>query len=87
MHLDPDKNKIQLQQHKILDLDTFYEHKMCLGPQIGSVSIWGGDILNRVNRDDSEIQFAINILCPICNQVGHFDLMVSHEQLLLSNSC
>ncbi len=48
MHLDPDKILIQLSQHKMLDLDTFYEHKMCLSPQIGSVSIWGGDILNRV---------------------------------------
>ena len=53
--------------------------------QIGTVSM--RDILKEVNRDDLEIQLAINILSPICNWDGHSDLMASHEQLLLSNSC
>lgn len=65
-YLDPDNNKILIQfsLHKTCDLHS--PNIKCVWVHRLDLSLYG-DILNRVNRDDSEIQFAINILCPICN--------------------
>ena len=73
------------QKSRDIKSSTIYKRKICLHSRL-ELSLCG-DILKGVNRDDLEIQLAINILSPICNWDGHSDLMASHEQLLLSNSC